>query len=94
MSRASGEDHIDTLTAKAHLAATYCNQGRWDEAAKLELQVVEARVSILGKNHPSTLIAMANLASTYGRQGRLRDAKSLFANVKRLSSDLSRQPIR
>ncbi len=41
-----GADHPDTLTSMANLASTYWNQGRWDEAETLEVQVMEtARAS-------------------------------------------------
>ena len=49
----------------ANLASTYRNQGRWQDAVKLEKQVLEARVRLFGEEHPNTLTAMANLASTY-----------------------------
>src|SRR6266550_1258511 len=34
-----GSNHVDTLTSMANLASTYCRQGRWDEAEKLEMDV-------------------------------------------------------
>ena len=37
---ALGPHHPDTLTVIANLANTYSDQGRWDEAEKLEVQVV------------------------------------------------------
>jgi hypothetical protein len=55
-------DHPFTLTSMADLASTYSNQGRWDDAEKLEVQVVETRKTKLGADHPSTLTSMANLA--------------------------------
>jgi hypothetical protein len=45
----------------ANLASIYWNQGRWDEAVKLEEDVLAARTRLLGKEHPDTLTAMANL---------------------------------
>jgi hypothetical protein len=33
--------HPSTLTSIANLASTYWNQGRWDEAEELEVQVME-----------------------------------------------------
>ena len=57
-----GEQHPDTLTAMANLAATYRNQGRWDEAVVLQERVLEARKVVRGEQHPHTLTAMANLA--------------------------------
>jgi hypothetical protein len=35
------EAHPETLTSMANLAATYRDEGRWDEAEELEVQVME-----------------------------------------------------
>jgi hypothetical protein len=35
-----GVDHPDTLTSMANLASTYKNQGRWEEAEQLLMQVI------------------------------------------------------
>jgi len=32
-----------TLTTVSNLASTYWNQGRWDEAEELDLQILETR---------------------------------------------------
>ncbi len=64
-----GADHPDTLTSMANLASTYWNQGRWEEAETLEVQVMETRKTKLGADHPDTLTSMANLASTYQKPG-------------------------
>jgi hypothetical protein len=63
-SRVLGEEHPDTLSAMANLAATYRNQGRSKDAEELEVKVMEARSRVLGEEHPHTLTAMANLAHT------------------------------
>ncbi|GAB7334635.1 hypothetical protein MBLNU13_g06596t2 [Cladosporium sp. NU13] len=39
--RVLGDEHPDTTKSKANLALTYWNQGRWSEAEKLGLEVVE-----------------------------------------------------
>jgi hypothetical protein len=52
------EDHPDTLTIMAFLASTYTHQGRWEEAEKLEVQVMETRKTKLGENQPSTLTSV------------------------------------
>jgi hypothetical protein len=49
-----GEDHPETLTSMANLASTYRDQGRWEEAEKLEVQVMETRNTKLGEDHPDT----------------------------------------
>jgi putative hemolysin len=72
-----GAEHPDTLTSMANLASTYHNQGRWNEAEKLEVQVMETRKTVLGAEHPDTLTSMANLASTYQHQGRWNEAEKL-----------------
>ena len=35
--RVLGDEHPDTLTSMANLAVTFHNQGRWNEAEKLEV---------------------------------------------------------
>ncbi|KAJ7884983.1 hypothetical protein B0H13DRAFT_2277916 [Mycena leptocephala] len=88
-----GEEHPDTLTSMANLAATYWNQGRWKDAEALgwchiweqALEgcrgagggVMEKRKHVLGDEHPDTLRSMANLAATYGNQGHWKDAEAL-----------------
>ena len=52
-----------------NLALTYTDQGRWKEAEKLLVQVMETRKTKLGEGHPSTLGSMSNLAITYHAQG-------------------------
>jgi hypothetical protein len=82
--RVLGEEYFDTLTSMASLAVTYWNQGRWNEAEKLEVQVTEATKRVLGKEHPDTLTSMGNLASTYRNQGRSKEAEELDLQLKRL----------
>ncbi|KAF5857543.1 hypothetical protein ETB97_005646 [Aspergillus alliaceus] len=73
-----GPEHPNTLTSMANLASTFWNQGRWNEAEKLELEVLETRKAVLGAEHPDTLTSMANLAATYPDQGRWNEAEKLF----------------
>ncbi|KAL4860545.1 hypothetical protein BDV12DRAFT_102777 [Aspergillus spectabilis] len=65
----------------ANLARSYSDQGQWEEAKALEVQVLEIRKRILGPEHPSTLTIMANLASTYSDQGQWEEAKALKVQV-------------
>jgi uncharacterized protein (DUF2164 family) len=64
-----------------NLASTYRNQGRWNEAEQLEVQVMDMRKKLLGAEHPDTLTSMANLASTYRNQGRWNEAEQLEVQV-------------
>ena len=60
-----GAEHPDTLNSMGNLAVTYSNQGRWNEAEQLEVQVMEMRKKLLGAEHPDTPLSMENLAATY-----------------------------
>jgi Tetratricopeptide repeat len=51
--RALGPEHPDTLTSMANLASTYRIQGRWAEAEKLFVQVMETSKTVLGPEHMS-----------------------------------------
>ncbi|CAI7635278.1 unnamed protein product [Penicillium discolor] len=61
------------------------NQGRWEEAEQLEVQVMETRKMTLGGEDSSTLTSMANLASTYRNQGRWEEAEQFFIHVMETS---------
>ncbi|PSN58826.1 putative kinesin [Corynespora cassiicola Philippines] len=86
-----GPDHEDTLWSiamvadayslggrMANLASTYRNQGRWDDAEKLFVQVMKTRKTKLGDDHPDTLASMNNLAFTWKYQGRDAEAITLM----------------
>ena len=60
-----------TLVAKTNLATTYYHQARFDEAEKLEVEVLQGRQQVLGKFHWLTLLSMSNLLDTYIGQGRM-----------------------
>lgn len=45
-----GQEHRDTLTSMANLVSTYRIQGRWDEAEKLEVQVMKMKKSYWRRN--------------------------------------------
>ncbi|KAK5947991.1 hypothetical protein OHC33_010975 [Knufia fluminis] len=76
-----GADHPSMLSSMADLASTYSNQGRWEEAEQLEVQVLEARKTKLGADHPDTLTSTNNLALTYKQQGRWQEAEQLQVQV-------------
>jgi hypothetical protein len=59
-----GADYPDTLSSIGNLASTYRNQGRWDTAEELFVQVMEMSKKKLGADHPSTLSSMNNMAFT------------------------------
>ena len=43
-----GAEHPHTLISMGNLASTYRNQGRWNEAEQLDVQVMEMRKKVLG----------------------------------------------
>jgi tetratricopeptide (TPR) repeat protein len=55
--------------------------GRWDEAEKIYVQVIEIEKEKLGADHPDTLASMANLAVIYSEQGREDEAEKLKVQV-------------
>ena len=59
-----GADHPDTLTSMANLASMYMNQGQWEAAEVLEVEVIETCKKKLGADHPDTLASINNLAFT------------------------------
>ncbi|QKX61690.1 uncharacterized protein TRUGW13939_08845 [Talaromyces rugulosus] len=77
----SGAEDEEALSSTAMLADVYRFEGRWEEAEKLEVQVMKTHKTKLGADHPSTLTSMANLASTYRDQGRWDEAEKLEVQV-------------
>jgi tetratricopeptide (TPR) repeat protein len=55
--------------------------GRWGEAEKIDVQVLEIRKEKLGPDHLDTLNSMANLAETYREQGRQDKSAKLGLQV-------------
>src|ERR1700722_9647439 len=65
----------------ARLGRVYVDSGRWKEAEKLYVLVMETRKRVLGEEHPDTLMSMDHLASTYRTQGRWKEAEVLEVSV-------------
>jgi tetratricopeptide (TPR) repeat protein len=57
------------------------NDGRWQEAEGLFVQVMETRKRVLGEEHLDTLTSISNLALTYANQGRWKEAEELEVQV-------------
>jgi hypothetical protein len=60
------------------------NQGRWEEAEKLQVQVMEMSKMKLGADHPSTLTSMNNLAYTWNSMDKKTEAIDLMQTCVRL----------
>ncbi|KAJ5667624.1 hypothetical protein N7507_003488 [Penicillium longicatenatum] len=76
-----GTEDQRTLQTTNLLAAAYRDEGRWQEAEQLLVQVIETRKIKLCENHPDILSSMANLASIYREQGRWKEAELLQMEV-------------
>src|SRR3984957_8106013 len=74
-----GTDAVPDVAAR--LEHVYMDGGRWKEAEKLSVLVMETRKQVLGEEHPDTLMSMNNLASTYWNQGRSKEAEVLQVSV-------------
>ncbi|KAK0639860.1 hypothetical protein B0T16DRAFT_463496 [Cercophora newfieldiana] len=77
----SADDGEDGGFVGTTLGRVYYDEGRWAEAEKLFVQVMETRKTKLGADHPDTLRSMANLTSTYRNQGRWSEAEELEVQV-------------
>ena len=54
--RLLGEQHPSTITAMCNLAITYERLGKYADAEKLEIDVLNARARLLGNKHPDKLV--------------------------------------
>ena len=81
MTRILGMEHPDTITAMGNIAVTYQCLGKYTEAEKLEIQVLDARNKILGVEHPNTIKALENLAAIYNNLERHTEAEKLNIQV-------------
>ncbi|KAJ6115192.1 kinesin [Penicillium sp. IBT 16267x] len=79
-----GSEHERTLACISRVANLYIQIGKWQDAEKLNQQVLTARREIIGIEHPDTLTSMPNLALTYDNLGRLQDEEALHLEVLRI----------
>ena len=64
-----------------NLANTLDKKGAYDEALKLQKQVLEKSKEILGANHPDTLTSMGSLAFILDKKGEYNEAWKLQKQV-------------
>lgn len=58
------EEHPNAISAMNNLARTYYGLEKYADAEKLQINVINARVRVLGEEHPDTISAMGNLTKT------------------------------
>ena len=81
---ALGPEHHETLDAMLNLAMSYQDDGRQDEALKLQEEVLPLFRKVLGPEDPHTLAAMGNLADLLDAAGRREEALDLREKVLKL----------
>ncbi|KAJ7027736.1 hypothetical protein C8F04DRAFT_1121605 [Mycena alexandri] len=65
--------------AMGNLAGTYTNLSRFEDAEKLQTEVMEKFRTILGDEHPHAVLSIKSLASTYCALGKVAEAEELEA---------------
>lgn len=62
-----GAEHSSSMST---LALAYWNHGRWEEAEKLQVLVLETREKVIRAEPPDMLTNLNNLTSTHQDHGR------------------------
>ncbi|CAI4212349.1 unnamed protein product [Parascedosporium putredinis] len=79
---AKGAHREETYSAMTNLAVTKRHLKKWDEAERMEREVVEGRKKIHGtEDHPEVATALGNLALTLSELGRYEEAEVLEEKV-------------
>lgn len=66
-----GSEHLDTIFARANLAATLRQRGQLYKAEELLRSVLASQVQVLGQEHPDTVWTRAELASLLESRNRI-----------------------
>jgi tetratricopeptide (TPR) repeat protein len=75
---------IQSMSASSlltRIGAFLGEDGKYDEAERLQKRVLHINESMLGPEHPDTLTSMSNLAVAYSNQGRVAEAEELEERV-------------
>jgi len=72
-----GRNHQSTVLTLSSLAEMYYRQGKWNEAEKLQVEVLEARKKALGDEDTLTFTAMSRLSATYRQLERWDESEQL-----------------
>ncbi|TKA24288.1 hypothetical protein B0A54_17934 [Friedmanniomyces endolithicus] len=82
------EGHQDTLLSINNLAVAYSDEGRWDEAETLLVEVMETSKAMTPEGHIIMLKIMGTLASVYRHQGRWEEAEKLQVEAMETSKSV------
>ena len=78
-----GANHLHTLMSMGDLASIYLNQGKRNQAERLQVQVLNMtkKLLVIGSHNSYTIISMGNLANIYLDQGKWNHAEQLQVQV-------------
>jgi hypothetical protein len=74
--RDRAEDDGERLTAASNLVISLKPQGKYDEAEKMQREVLAVEKRVLGAEHPSTLSTASNLVVSLSRQEKYGEAEN------------------
>ena len=75
------EDDEERLDAAGNLAESLAHQRKYDEAEKMEREVLAVRKRVLGADHPDTLTTAGNLAHSLKSQGKYDEEVAMEREV-------------
>ena len=75
------EDDDERLDAAGNLAVSLSDQGKFDEAEKMQREVLAVSQRVLGAEHPDTLTAAGNLDASLSGQGKYDEAEKMQREV-------------
>ena len=67
--RILGPEHPDTLLSQSSLAHSVFQQGKYENAEKLQRKLLAIQCQVLGSEHPEALTTLGNLAQSLSHQG-------------------------
>jgi hypothetical protein len=72
----------------SNLAVTLSDQGKINEVAVVQQDVLQKRLRILGDKHLDTITAMSNFALTLSNQGKIDEAANTVSWIQVTCSDI------
>jgi tetratricopeptide (TPR) repeat protein len=79
-----GTDSVTLLEAMHHRSRILNKQGKVDQAAEAQEEVLAARQRVMGLEHPETLGSMCVLAVLRAKQGRYQESRELIDEAIKL----------
>ena len=90
--RASGPEHTQTLSAKSNLANRLNRLTQYEEAEKLQREILGVRRKLLGPEHFGVAAALYNLGTNLNGQGRFVEAEGVLEESLSIYTKVRREP--